>query len=58
MQFSICVLYSHDISVQKNESIESVKTAHSTFKENSIDCMALSRRGLFVAGKVCYFKRK
>ena len=30
------------------------QTAHAVLSEGSISCLALSRRGLFTAGKVCW----
>ena len=36
----------------ESEALEVPKTAHALLKEGSTDCLALSRRGLFTAGKV------
>lgn len=45
---------SREILDDNSSSENDVRTAHALFKEGSTDCLALSRRGLFTAGRVTY----
>ncbi len=46
------ILSKRERKVSITESEVALKTGHALLREGSVDCIALSRKGLFTAGKV------